>query len=101
MYCVCLIGVEYQDHRAYLSLVPIYIVTNASQLPKEFLFPSGAKQLVVGFDCEGIDLGRYGTLCIMQVMIYTRVCQSFELHCVTRQFMFWFSLLIDHSNKVD
>ena len=70
---VCLVGVEYQDHRAFLSLVPIYIVTNASQLPKEFLFPSGAKQLVIGFDCEGIDLGRYGTLCIMQVMIYTRV----------------------------
>nr|KJB54745.1 hypothetical protein B456_009G047400 [Gossypium raimondii] len=47
--------------------VPIHIVTNASQLPAEFLNPSPEKQLVVGFDCEGVDLCRNGTLCIMQL----------------------------------
>ncbi|XWS70275.1 hypothetical protein CRYUN_Cryun03dG0034500 [Craigia yunnanensis] len=47
--------------------VPIHIVTNASQLPPEFLNPSPERQLVVGFDCEGVDLCRYGTLCIMQL----------------------------------
>lgn len=49
------------------STVPIHIVTNASQLPAEFLEPSPEKQLVIGFDCEGVDLCRHGTLCIMQV----------------------------------
>ncbi|KAB2080082.1 hypothetical protein ERO13_A05G044400v2 [Gossypium hirsutum] len=49
------------------SPVPIHIVTNASQLPAEFLNPSPEKQLVVGFDCEGVDLCRNGTLCIMQL----------------------------------
>lgn len=48
-------------------MVPIHIVTNASQLPVEFLNPSPERQLVVGFDCEGVDLCRHGTLCIMQV----------------------------------
>ncbi|XP_022754640.1 piRNA biogenesis protein EXD1-like isoform X6 [Durio zibethinus] len=47
--------------------VPIHIVTDASQLPREFLNPSPKRQLVVGFDCEGIDLCRHGTLCIMQL----------------------------------
>ncbi|KAK6249002.1 hypothetical protein QUC31_020567 [Theobroma cacao] len=48
-------------------MVPIHIVTNASQLPVEFLNPSPERQLVVGFDCEGVDLCRHGTLCIMQL----------------------------------
>ncbi|GMI81412.1 hypothetical protein like AT2G25910 [Hibiscus trionum] len=47
--------------------VPIHIVTDASQLPAEFLNPSPERQLVVGFDCEGVDLCRNGTLCIMQI----------------------------------
>ncbi|XP_071695995.1 uncharacterized protein [Rutidosis leptorrhynchoides] len=47
--------------------VPIHIVTHASQLPPEFLQPSPDKKLVIGFDCEGVDLCRNGTLCIMQL----------------------------------
>ncbi|KAL5579383.1 hypothetical protein UlMin_011825 [Ulmus minor] len=62
-------GGKYQDYEAFLSLVPIHLVTNASQLPKEFLFPSCKRQLVIGFDCEGADFGRYGTLCIMQLSL--------------------------------
>ncbi|GAB2274744.1 hypothetical protein Dimus_009517 [Dionaea muscipula] len=53
------------DHEAYL--VPIHIVTSASELPVEFLEPSAQSQLVIGFDCEGVDLCRDGTLCIMQL----------------------------------
>ncbi|KAJ9549859.1 hypothetical protein OSB04_022402 [Centaurea solstitialis] len=49
------------------ELVPIHIVTKASQLPPEFLEPSPDKKLVIGFDCEGVDLCRNGTLCIMQL----------------------------------
>lgn len=47
--------------------VPIHVVTEASQLPAEFLNPTPGKQLVIGFDCEGVDLCRHGTLCIMQL----------------------------------
>ncbi|KAK9101237.1 hypothetical protein Scep_024667 [Stephania cephalantha] len=50
-----------------LLMVPIHIVTSASQLPSEFLEPSPGKQLIIGFDCEGVDLCRHGTLCIMQI----------------------------------
>ncbi|KAK7321612.1 hypothetical protein VNO77_32423 [Canavalia gladiata] len=49
------------------SRVPIHIVTVASQLPVEFLEPSPQSQLVVGFDCEGVDLCRSGSLCVMQL----------------------------------
>lgn len=55
------------EDKAYLSPVPIHIVTQASQLPIEFLEPSSEKQLVIGFDCEGVDLCRDGMLCIMQL----------------------------------
>ncbi|XP_019429532.1 PREDICTED: piRNA biogenesis protein EXD1 [Lupinus angustifolius] len=48
-------------------MVPIHIVTNASQLPIEFLEPSPQSQIAIGFDCEGVDLCRYGSLCIMQL----------------------------------
>ncbi|XP_011011843.1 PREDICTED: uncharacterized protein LOC105116266 isoform X2 [Populus euphratica] len=47
--------------------VPIHVVTVPSQLPVEFRNPSAAKQLIIGFDCEGVDLCRHGTLCIMQL----------------------------------
>ncbi|KAJ7951673.1 3'-5' exonuclease domain [Quillaja saponaria] len=60
-------GANHQDHEAILSLVPIHVVTHASQLPKEFLYPSPERQLVIGFDCEGVDLCRIGTLCIVQL----------------------------------
>ncbi|KAK9280906.1 hypothetical protein L1049_003797 [Liquidambar formosana] len=60
-------GGKRPDHEALLSLVPIHVVTHSSQLPKEFLFPSLERQLIIGFDCEGVDLCRYGTLCIMQL----------------------------------
>ncbi|XP_044472259.1 uncharacterized protein LOC123200935 isoform X2 [Mangifera indica] len=50
------------------SLVPIHIVTNASQLPSEFLEPLAERQLIIGFDCEGVDLCRTGRLCIMQAL---------------------------------
>lgn len=49
------------------STVSIHVVTCASQLPAEFLQPSSERQLVIGFDCEGVDLCRSGTLCVMQV----------------------------------
>lgn len=55
------------DHEAHLTLVPIHIVTHASQLPTAFLEPSADNQLIIGFDCEGVDLCRHGTLCIMQL----------------------------------
>lgn len=54
-----------EDHEA--PAVPIHIVTSASQLPAKFLEPSPQDPLVIGFDCEGVDLCRHGTLCIMQV----------------------------------
>ncbi|XP_058192569.1 uncharacterized protein LOC131309891 isoform X1 [Rhododendron vialii] len=60
-------GPKHPDHEALLSLVPIYVVTHASQLPVEFLYPSPKQHLVIGFDCEAVDLCRYGTLCIMQL----------------------------------
>lgn len=50
-----------------LELLPVHVVTKASQLPIDFLEPSPQTKLVIGFDCEGVDLCRYGTLCIMQV----------------------------------
>ncbi|KAJ4708146.1 3'-5' exonuclease domain [Melia azedarach] len=55
------------DGKPIDSVVPIHTVTNASQLPAEFLEPSPESQLVIGFDCEGVDLCRHGTLCIMQL----------------------------------
>ncbi|GKV09987.1 hypothetical protein SLEP1_g21415 [Rubroshorea leprosula] len=54
-----------EDHEA--PAVPIHIVTSASQLPAKFLEPSPQDPLVIGFDCEGVDLCRHGTLCIMQL----------------------------------
>ncbi|KAJ3701948.1 hypothetical protein LUZ61_005653 [Rhynchospora tenuis] len=50
-----------------LPSVPIYIVTKRSQLPVEFLAPSPGDKLVIGLDCEGVNLSRNGTLCIMQL----------------------------------
>ncbi|BBG95112.1 3'-5' exonuclease domain-containing protein / K homology domain-containing protein / KH domain-containing protein, partial [Prunus dulcis] len=55
------------NYEPQLPLVPIHVVTHASQLPAEFLEPSAERQLVIGFDCEGVDLCRHGTLCIMQL----------------------------------
>ncbi|KAH1203925.1 hypothetical protein GmHk_17G050014 [Glycine max] len=52
------------------SRVPIHIVTAASQLPVEFLEPSPQSKLVIGFDCEGVDLCRKGTLCVMQALYF-------------------------------
>ncbi|XP_058073988.1 uncharacterized protein LOC131222804 isoform X3 [Magnolia sinica] len=60
-------GGKEPDLDTKLSLVPICIVTDASQLPPEFLEPSVERQLVIGFDCEGVDLCRHGALCIMQL----------------------------------
>lgn len=47
--------------------VPIHVVTKASQLPVDFLEPSPQSKIVIGFDCEAVDLCRYGKLCIIQV----------------------------------
>ncbi|KAK1429760.1 hypothetical protein QVD17_11978 [Tagetes erecta] len=38
------------------EVVPIHIVTLASQLPPDFLNLSPDKKLVVGFDCAGVEL---------------------------------------------
>ncbi|KAK8629181.1 hypothetical protein V6N13_078033 [Hibiscus sabdariffa] len=62
-------GDRHKDYEAVLSLVPIHIVTHASQLPKEFLFPSAQTPFIIGFDCEGVQLCQYGTLCIMQLAL--------------------------------
>ncbi|KAG6552508.1 hypothetical protein Mapa_005928 [Marchantia paleacea] len=51
----------------WLAPVPVTIVTKASQLPPAFLHPDGKNPLIVGFDCEGVNLARYGRLCIMQL----------------------------------
>ncbi|CAN6682348.1 unnamed protein product [Malus baccata var. baccata] len=55
------------NHESQLPMAPIHIVTHASQLPAEFLEPSAERPLIIGFDCEGVDLCRHGTLCIMQL----------------------------------
>ncbi|KAJ9183541.1 hypothetical protein P3X46_007382 [Hevea brasiliensis] len=60
-------GAKPLDHEAQSSLVPVHLVTEASQLPAEFLNPSPERQLIIGFDCEGVDLCCHGTLCIMQL----------------------------------
>ncbi|KAE9588496.1 hypothetical protein Lal_00002884 [Lupinus albus] len=55
------------DDESRTTIVPVHIVTNASQLPIEFLEPSPQSQIAIGFDCEGVDLCRNGSLCIMQL----------------------------------
>lgn len=60
-------GEERLDHGADLPQLPIHIVTTASELPADFLEPSPQSELVIGFDCEGVDLCRDGALCVMQV----------------------------------
>ncbi|KEH39963.1 putative ribonuclease D [Medicago truncatula] len=47
--------------------VPIHVVTKASQLPVDFLEPSPHSKIVIGFDCEAVDLCRDGALCIIQL----------------------------------
>ncbi|MCH85161.1 3'-5' exonuclease, partial [Trifolium medium] len=47
--------------------VPIHIVTKAFELPANFLEPSPQAKLVIGFDCEAVDLCRYGTLSIIHL----------------------------------
>ena len=61
---------------------PIHIVTAASQLPVEFLEPSPQSKLVIGFDCEGVDLCRKGTLCVMQVHSFSRVRFRFIIYII-------------------
>jgi len=58
---------DMEELKVHLPPVPIHVVTEASQLPCAFLEPSPESQLVIGFDCEGVDLARYGRLCIMQL----------------------------------
>ncbi|XP_031372620.1 uncharacterized protein LOC116187806 isoform X2 [Punica granatum] len=60
-------GEKPPDHGLPIASVPIHIVTAANELPAEFLTPSPERQLVIGFDCEGVNLCRHGSLCIMQV----------------------------------
>ncbi|KAK7291022.1 hypothetical protein RIF29_05863 [Crotalaria pallida] len=55
------------DDESRSTMVPIHVVTRASQLPVEFLEPSHLARIVIGFDCEGVDLCRNGSLCIMQL----------------------------------
>lgn len=58
---------SFAGNNVELPSLPFHVVTKPSQLPVEFLEPSAAKKLVIGFDCEGVDLCRHGALCIMQV----------------------------------
>jgi hypothetical protein len=76
-----LLGDKPLDHEAHLTLVPIHVVTHASQLPTEFLEPSIESKLVIGFDCEGVDLCRHGTLCIMQVNLIPYSIDVIILYC--------------------
>ncbi|AQK96120.1 uncharacterized protein LOC100273227 [Zea mays] len=55
------------DNNPELPCPSYHIVTKPGQLPVEFLEPSAAQKLVIGFDCEGVDLCRNGALCIMQL----------------------------------
>ncbi|XP_073007623.1 uncharacterized protein [Typha latifolia] len=61
-------GVSLSDDSDQFMQVPVYIVTDAAQLPVEFLEPSAHRPLVIGFDCEGVDLCRHGALCVMQLL---------------------------------
>ncbi|CAI9755693.1 unnamed protein product [Fraxinus pennsylvanica] len=63
-------GDEPYNNEEHLSPVPIHVVTSSCQLPAEFLEPSPEKQLVIGFDCEGVDLCRHGTLLYHADAIY-------------------------------
>ncbi|CAL1386361.1 unnamed protein product [Linum trigynum] len=60
-------GGENLDHDAQFPPLPVLVVTEPSQLPVEFLNPSPDHELVVGLDCEGVDLCRTGKLCIVQL----------------------------------
>lgn len=75
---MCIAGEKPLNSEPQLPLVPIHVVTRASQLPAEFLEPSAERQLVIGFDCEGVDLCRHGTLCIMQVCRVLLTLYSYE-----------------------
>ncbi|XP_072957259.1 uncharacterized protein [Typha angustifolia] len=60
-------AVSLSDDSDQFMQVPVYIVTDAAQLPVDFLEPSAHRPLVIGFDCEGVDLCRHGALCVMQI----------------------------------
>lgn len=51
-----------------LTPIRVEVVTRANQLPRAFLEPCESNPFAIGFDCEGVDLARYGRLCIMQVI---------------------------------
>ncbi|KAK4736117.1 hypothetical protein R3W88_010378 [Solanum pinnatisectum] len=61
------LGGRHADHEVVLKPVPIYIISHESQLPATCLYPSPKNEMVVELDCEGVDLCRYGTLCIVQL----------------------------------
>lgn len=85
-----LLGDKPLDHESHLTLVPIHIVTHASQLPTEFLEPSVESKLVIGFDCEGVDLCRHGTLCIMQVNLIPFNTDVSILYCISNYVFYIF-----------
>ncbi|KAJ3671175.1 hypothetical protein LUZ60_008601 [Juncus effusus] len=60
-------GVSISENNSDFPQVPIHVITEPAQLPIEFLEPSPDKQFVIGLDCEGVDLCRTGSLCIMQL----------------------------------
>ena len=51
--------------------VPIHIISAPEELPPCLRGDSmpPKEPMVVGFDCEGVDLGSVGQLCIMQVRV--------------------------------
>lgn len=95
---MCIAGEKPLNYEPQLPLVPIHVVTHASQLPAEFLEPSAERQLVIGFDCEGVDLCRHGTLCIMQVCRVILTLYSYE-YLFHFKFSFFF-FLVKTSNLV-
>lgn len=70
------------DAEPWMSPVPVHIVTHPAQLPTSFLRPNPHQPFVIGFDCEGVDLARYGRLCVMQVWYFHR-CSSFNFSVVS------------------
>lgn len=89
------------DGEPWMLPVPVHIVTNSAQLPVAFLQPNADQSLVIGFDCEGVDLARYGRLCIMQVcppptsplMLYAFEVPPLSVCCPNLQFVKLFATL--------
>ncbi|PKA63462.1 hypothetical protein AXF42_Ash005357 [Apostasia shenzhenica] len=62
-------GEPLPDENSEGPLAPIHVVKHASELPSGFLNPSFGSPLVIGLDCEGIELCRHGAICVIQLLV--------------------------------